>query len=472
MNMLFNYYLDKNTIDSWVEDFSSAAQKVIMYSFKGTNGRSLTNFYKKYDAFKAVEGVPRSEWPVSSRTGQEVHKQYTAPMKASRLFYEENGIFKQTAKGKVYEKFLNEDLNEGERWFLSYMFLLDATFDNKDNYILSRSNEVYDILVKNTSEQFVEAALANLFIDRNLNISDKDIANYDFLYLDTFFRDPEFLSLYYNASEEDKKELQRYVSKNLEEKNRKCCICKKFVSPSLSTGNYTVNELIDDLKILVFSKEFRKLKYNDFEETINQILKLYEDYDINSDKLLSFLIDNKTVFEPILMNVFKVEDIDDSEEETEKEIYDSRLINVDITYSGDRPEPRIDDTTIVGKQQLRTIFAMRKKIAREKSNYSCELEMLNGCRYFTSKTTKHNYIEVHHFVPREFRNNFENSVDVLANYITLCPHCHRMIHLATDRERVNIIRYIYNQRKDRLKNCGIEVEFEDLLNFYNVENES
>ena len=223
---------------------------------------------------------------------------------------------------------------------------------------------------------------------------------------------------------------------------------------------------------MVFSKEFRKLKYNDFEETINQILKLYEDYDIDSDKLLSFLIDNKNVFEPILMNVFKVEDIDDSEEETEEEIYDPRSINVDITYSGDRPEPRIDDTTIVGKQQLRTIFAMRKKIAREKSNYTCELEMLNGCRYFTSKTTKHNYIEVHHFVPREFRNNFENSVDVLANYITLCPHCHRMIHLATDRERVNIIRYIYNQRKDRLKNCGIEVEFEDLLNFYNVENES
>ncbi len=121
---------------------------------------------------------------------------------------------------------------------------------------------------------------------------------------------------------------------------------------------------------------------------------------------------------------------------------------------------------------FKNYIAMRKKIAREKFNYTCELEMLNGCRYFTSKTTKHNYIEVHHFIPREFRNNFENSVDVLANYITLCPHCHRMIHLATDRERVNIIRYIYNQRKDRLKNCGIEVEFEDLLNFYNVENES
>lgn len=472
MNILLNYYLDKNSIEDWVEEFSSAAQKVIMYSFKGTNGRSLTNFYKKYEIFKEVEGIPRNEWPVSQNTGQQIHKQYTAPMKASRLFYEENGVYKQTAKGRVYEKFLREELNEDEKWFLNYMFLLDATFNNRDNYILSRSNEVYDILVQNTSELFVDSALSELFVNRNENISDKNIAFYDFLYLDTFFREPDFLRLYYSASESDRKELQKYVSQNLEEKNRKCCICKKFISPSTSTGNYTVNELIDDLKILMFSKEFKKLRYSDFEETIKEILKLYDDYDVDSNKLLEFLIDNKNVFEPILMNVFKVEDIEDSEEDTEEEVYDPRTINVDINYSGDRPEPRIDDTTIVGKQQLRTIFAMRKKIAREKSNYTCELEMLNGCRYFTSKTTRHNYIEVHHFVPREFRNNFENSVDVLANYITLCPHCHRMIHLATDRERVNIIRFIYNQRKDRLRNCGIEVEFEDLLNFYNIENES
>lgn len=472
MNLLLNYYLDRNSMDSWVKEFSGAGQKVIMYSFKGTNGRSLTNFYKKYIKLKKVEGIPRSQWPVSSITGQELHKQYTAPLKAARLFYEENGVFRQTAKGKIYEKFLSEKLNKDEKWFLNYMFLLDATFDNKDNYILSRSSEIYDILVENTSVQFVENALSELFKNRNTITSDKDIAFYDFLYLDTFFRDSEFLKLYYSASESDRKELQTYVSQNLERKNRNCCISQKFIAPSLSNGNYTINELIDDLKILMFSKELKKLKYSDFEETIKDILNLYTEFSVDNNKLLTFLIDNKNIFEPILMNVFKVEDIDDSQEEQEEEVYDSRIINVDIKYSGDRPEPRIDDTTIAGKQQLKAIFAMRKKIAREKSNYTCELEILNGCRYFTSKTTKHNYIEVHHFIPREFRNNFENSIDVLANYITLCPHCHKMIHLATDRERLNIIRFIYNQRKDRLKKCGIEVEFKDLLSFYNIENEN
>ena len=163
-----------------------------------------------------------------------------------------------------------------------------------------------------------------------------------------------------------------------------------------------------------------------------------------------------------------IEDIEDIDGDAN---IDVSSITVDISSSTDYPEPRIDDTTIVGKQQLKSIFAMRKKIAREKSGYKCELETYKGCKYFTSKTTKQNYVEVHHFVPREFRNNFENSVDVLANYITLCPHCHRMIHLATDRERVDIIRFIYSQRKERLKRCGLEVQFEELLSFYNVEGE-
>ena len=231
---------------------------------------------------------------------------------------------------------------------------------------------------------------------------------------------------------------------------------------------------IDDLKIFTFSLLMNKIKYTDFEDTIEAIVHLYsKDYDINEEAVRDFVLENKNIFEPILINVYKIEEEEDTEEESEEDItIDPTTITVDITSTGDRPEPRIDDTTIVGKQQLRSIFAMRKKIAREKSHYTCELENYKGCRYFTSKTTNHNYVEVHHFVPREFRNNFENSVDVLANYITLCPHCHRLIHLATDRERIDVIRYIYNQRKDRLKNCGIEVEFEDLLSFYNVETES
>ena len=465
MNILLSYYLDKNSIHEWKEKFSSAAQKLIMYKFKGTNGRYLTSFDTKFKEFLSVEGLSRNEWPTYDN-GQLIHKQYTVPMIESKLFYKEEGIYYKTAKGKLYEDYLTLELNKDEKWLLNYLLLVDSTILNKENYIINRSLEINDILVNSTSDYFVAKACSEFFIDKNNIINQKDLAWYDYLYLNVFYLEPEFLRLYVSASENERNELKEFVYKNFEHRNSSCCISKKFLST-----NYSVPEIIDDLKIFMFSLQINKIKYSDFESTMKSIVEMYSaNYDINKSTILNFIFDNKYIFEPILMNLFKVEDVEDIEENKEEDYCIDQLnIPVNIADMSDRPEARIDDTTIEGKQQLRNIFAMRKKIAREKSGFTCELETYKGCRYFTSKTTNHNYVEVHHFVPREFRNNFEYSVDVLANYITLCPHCHRMIHLANDRERIDAIRYIYNQRKNRLISCGIEVELEELFDFYNIE---
>lgn len=469
MNLLLSYYIDKNSIPEWKTRYSSAGQKVIMYKFKGTNGRYLNSFDIKFNEFKAVEGKPRNEWP-TYENGQLIHKQYTVPMIESKLYYKEDGIYHKTEKGKVYEKYLELDMNSDEKWLINYLLLMDSTIENRENYLINRSVDINNIFEKHSSELFTFKACADLFIDRNTFTGSKikEIVNYDYLYLNSFYLEPEFLKLYSEATDEEKKELHEYVYNNWERRNSNCCISQKFIST-----NYSVPELIDDLKIFMYSIQLSKVRYSNFENTINEIITIYEsDYDINKEMILNFINENRDIFEPILMNVYGVEDAEDIDEAEEDIYVDASDITVDISSTGDRPEPRIDDTTILGKKQLKSIFAMRKKIVREKSGYKCELETYKGCKYFTSKTTKHNYVEVHHFVPREFRNNFENSVDVLANYITLCPHCHRMIHLATDRERVDIIRFIYSKRKERLKNSGLEVEFSDLLSFYNVEGEN
>ncbi len=468
MNMLLSYYIDKNSIPDWKTKFSGAGQKVIMYKFKGTNGRYLNSYDVKFREFCSVEGLDRAEWPVYNN-GQQLHKQYTVPMIETKLFYKENNKYYKTAKGRVFEKYLDLDLNLDAKWFINYILLMDSTIANKENYLINRSIEINSILTQNTSEDFVIKATEDLFIERNLITDPKDLSKYDYLYLNVFYLEPEFLKLYYKSDDKDRDELKKYVYENWNRRNNSDCLSQKFVST-----NYSLPELLDDLKIFMFSLQMSKIKYTEFEDTIKTIIHMYAlDYSVNEQSLYDFIMENKNIFEPILMNVYKIEDAEDiSGEENEDIVIDPTSINVDINGLADRPEPRIDDTTIEGKQQLKNIFTMRKKIAREKSNYRCELEQLNGCKYFTSKTTRHNYIEVHHFVPREFRNNFENSVDVLSNYITLCPHCHRMIHLATDRERVNIIRFIFNQRKDRLEKCGIKVEFEDLLSYYNIDTES
>lgn len=467
MNLLLLYYIDKNSIQDWKQKYSSAGQKVIMYKFKGTNGRYLNSYEHKFKEFESVEGLPRDKWPRYEDNNQLIHKQYTVSMIETKLFYKEKNIYYKTEKGKVYKKYLSLDMNTDEKWLINYLLLMDATITNRENYLINRSLELYNVFVTNTDKNFTDNACKILFNNRNsFNGSKiKDIVKYDYLYLNSFYLEPEFLKLYFNSSENDRKEFQEYIYNNWIQKNSNCCISQKY-----NSTNYSVPELIDDLKIFMFSLEIGKLKYVDFEKTINEIIQIYHmDYMINTEKVLNFIFSNRNIFEPILMNVYNVEDIEDVEDSELESTIDLKLLGVDTNKLEDRPEPRIDDTTIEGKKELRSIFAMRKKIAREKSKYRCELEDYKGCKYFTSKSTGKNYVEVHHFVPREFRNNFENSVDVLANYITLCPHCHRMIHLATDRERIDIIRYIYSLRKERLNKCGLDISLKDLLNFYNIE---
>lgn len=462
MNELLFNYKEWNKVSTWKNKFSSAAQDVIMYKFKSTNGRNLNSYNEKFKNFLDVEGLERDKWP-KYRNGQQIHKQYTVPMIESKLFYKEGEMYHKTAKGHLYEKYLDLDLNEDETWLINYLLLMDSTMSNVENYLINRSIEINDILVTNTSAEFVEKSCKNLFAYRNsLHHNQKELARYDYLYLNSFYLEPQMLTLYYNSTDDEKRELQEYIFENWKLKNKADCISKKFVST-----NYSCPEILDDLKIFMFSLEINKIKYTDFDTTAKKIVDIYSaDYDINSEIILNFLFDNRNIIEPIFINVFNIEEIEDiTNEENEDHINTTLFENSEE----DQPEPKIDDTTISGKQQLNQIFSIRKKIAREKSNYSCALSEYNGCRYFTSRTTNKNYVEVHHLVPRAFRNNFEYSVDVLANYVTLCPHCHRLIHNATDRERQSAILYLYRQRKERLKNCGIETKYNDLLSFYNVE---
>ena len=91
------------------------------------------------------------------------------------------------------------------------------------------------------------------------------------------------------------------------------------------------------------------------------------------------------------------------------------------------------------------------------------------CKYFTSKEENQNYLEIHHLVPREFSYEFDTSIEFVDNYIPLCPHCHRMLHLAVDRERKGCITYIYNQRKNRLKSCGLDIDLKELFEYYDID---
>lgn len=466
-NILLSYYKDMNQVTDWSQRHSSSAKDVMLYAFKGTNGRSLSSIIDVFKMMEEVEGKDRSEWPVLQSTGQEKHKQYVVRMLETKLFFRDtDGIFHKTKKGELYKDFIARDFNKNEQWAINYIFLLDSYFEETEFYLVNRSKEIYDLLKNSLSEDFINNALNN-FVEKFSQIqSFSDLIEQDLFLILSFYDDEDFLQKYYESSDAEKDELRGYIIDNYERQTYSCCISRKF-KPG---GVYNISEFKDDVLIFGISLDiFNGKKYDNYYFALTNILNLIQKYlHFSMTAANAYLKDKEDIIEPILLGICETER--NQEEQEEETVEDEEELPEEVDSQLDKPEKKVDDTTKSGRKYLDSVFNYRKKIARRMSNYTCELEQYKDCRYFTSKKTGHNYVEVHHFVPRQFRNNYEYSIDVFANYITLCPHCHKMIHLATDRERIDAIRYIYNKRSGRLHECGIEVELEDLLKYYHITN--
>lgn len=100
----------------------------------------------------------------------------------------------------------------------------------------------------------------------------------------------------------------------------------------------------------------------------------------------------------------------------------------------------------------------------ESAGYKCEIN--SNHKTFTAKRTGKPYMEGHHALPMKYQNRFQNSLDIYANVICLCPTCHRRLHYGVESEKMNVVDKIYYDRSDRLAASGIKIgkeEFESLI---------
>ena len=96
------------------------------------------------------------------------------------------------------------------------------------------------------------------------------------------------------------------------------------------------------------------------------------------------------------------------------------------------------------------------------AGYVCEIDP--GHITFKRKNTGLPYTEPHHLVPMAEQYRFNNSLDVEENIVSLCSNCHNHIHYGQGAEE--LLKKLYNKRKDKLVSAGIDVTEEELLTFY------
>lgn len=153
----------------------------------------------------------------------------------------------------------------------------------------------------------------------------------------------------------------------------------------------------------------------------------------------------------------------ESEELFEKSIYEN-LGNIEGKAPRDDIPKDVPEITV---QNGRTVYRRNPGVVKNAivaSGFCCEID--HDHKTFTSKATKENFVEAHHLIPMAFQKEFGQSLDVEANVVTLCPICHRNLHYGVMEEKRLLLKELYDKRKVRLKNCGIEITSNKLQKYY------
>lgn len=101
-------------------------------------------------------------------------------------------------------------------------------------------------------------------------------------------------------------------------------------------------------------------------------------------------------------------------------------------------------------------------IALRNAGHKCENNSQHEC--FIRRSINMPYTEVHHLIPLAYHYKFEKSLDIPENIISLCSNCHNEIHYGRDADV--LIKKLFEERKDKLHQAGIDIEIEDLLEMY------
>lgn len=96
------------------------------------------------------------------------------------------------------------------------------------------------------------------------------------------------------------------------------------------------------------------------------------------------------------------------------------------------------------------------------AHYRCEIDPTHP--FFIRRNADVPYMEPHHLVPLSMQRQFDVSLDVEENIVSLCSNCHNHIHYGKGAKEM--IKTLYEQRRTALESVGIRVTLDELLSFY------
>ena len=152
------------------------------------------------------------------------------------------------------------------------------------------------------------------------------------------------------------------------------------------------------------------------------------------------------------------------EYEYEKRIKEDPLLNSPYSYDYGDIIPK--EKEVVGSESSSQPKYKRDPLvaanALAHANYKCEIDP-NHITFIRKKSDKP-YTESHHLIPMRYSDQFEWSLDREVNIVSLCSHCHNLIHYG--KEAPELLKFLHGARSPYLKKAGIEISEKELLELY------
>ncbi|MDM5198978.1 hypothetical protein QUF79_13200 [Fictibacillus enclensis] len=114
----------------------------------------------------------------------------------------------------------------------------------------------------------------------------------------------------------------------------------------------------------------------------------------------------------------------------------------------DKPKDKPNHRTVNNKK----VWSRNPKNASEAvadADNLCEFD--NQHHHFISKFNQKNYVEAHHLIPMQYQDQFDCSLDIHANIVSICLVCHKKTHFGLFEDKKEIIEKLFNSRRERLK---------------------
>lgn len=227
--------------------------------------------------------------------------------------------------------------------------------------------------------------------------------------------------------------------------------------------NHRVWQALRELDLSEYMHRYFNLQGKEFN------LKLSEDnytvYDSDSSNRDAFSNVHKYIKELVNYKKNKHRILDEYSEIEKNDLNSEILLSHDKDFKWNEIPKEKDnkDLRIISSAYKRDINVARNALIR--ARFLCEYD--ESDRVFLRKGCDEiYYTEAHHLIPLSEHNDFEYSLDIEENVVSLCSHCHNLLHYGRYEDKKEILQKLYDERVDVLRECKIDITFEQLLNYY------